>query len=147
MNEKNVGPLRNYNQEQFHLGLAAVQKNSLLDQLRRNESKNVSLLKTDRHRASLKDVNSVPEVNFLGNYLSTMTYDQKPDPKLFETISLNSTFQRSSRKFSLPSVDSSRFGSSILQSQLKTDRFIQPRKSEFLSHGGGSTLEPITELL
>lgn len=73
MNEKNVGPIRNYNQEQFHLGLAAVQKNSLLDQLRRNESKNVSLLKTDRHRASLKDVNSVPEVNFLGNYLSTMT--------------------------------------------------------------------------
>lgn len=73
MNEKNVGPLRNYPHEQFHLGLASVQKNSLLDQLKRNESKDSKLLKTDRVRASLKDINSVPEVNFLGNYLATMT--------------------------------------------------------------------------
>jgi len=113
MNEKNVGPLKNHPHEQFHLGLASVQKNSLLDQLRRNESTNENLLKTNRHRASLKDVNSVPEVSFLGNYLATMTQDQKPDPSLFQTISPNSTFQRSSRKFSLPSVDTSRFGSSI----------------------------------
>ena len=65
-----------------HQGLAEVQKQALLDQLKRSESKNKALLRTTMQRPSMVDVNSVPEVSFLNLYLERLTNDQKLEPNL-----------------------------------------------------------------
>ena len=53
MNTKNVGKLKDYPAMLKHQGLAEVQKQALLDQLKRSESKNKALLQTTMQKLGL----------------------------------------------------------------------------------------------
>lgn len=80
MEEKNVGKIKPDKLIRFHLGLANVQKEALMEQMYRNDSKQQSLLKTDSKRASMMNTNQVAANNFLGIYLDKITSEQKLIP-------------------------------------------------------------------
>ena len=69
-----------------------------MDQLRRNESKEMSLLRSDSKRASLMNLNKEPGSTFLSNYLDKMTQDEKG----FLTVDVED--QPKSSKLHLPAI-------------------------------------------
>ena len=55
------------------LGLAAIDSYVMFDQMQRNDSEDYKLQSTSENRASLKDLNSVRQTNYLTDYLEKLT--------------------------------------------------------------------------
>ena len=59
------------------LGRANIDSHVLMKQMRLNDSTNVSLMKSDHSRASLKDLGGLRGKDYLGGYLERVTQDVK----------------------------------------------------------------------
>ena len=80
LEQKFKGKEKPQNFNSYHLGLKKTQNDALLGQLRRNDSKEVKLLKSDQKRASLTDLSVVQTKNFLGQFLESVTRNEKLPP-------------------------------------------------------------------
>ena len=59
------------------LGRANIDSYVVIKQMKINDSKNASLMKTDNSRASLKDIGGLRGKDYLGSYLERVTSDVK----------------------------------------------------------------------
>ena len=57
--------------------MANIDSHVLMSQINRNDSNNVGLMKTDKNRASLKDIGRLRGRDYLGGYLERITKNVK----------------------------------------------------------------------
>ena len=84
---------KQYKKEKLRdLGLAAINSYVIFDQMSRNDSKNMGLIQTNDHRASLKDINAMRPGNYLSNYLERITTEVKVPKSLVKVIQDSSEY-------------------------------------------------------
>ena len=59
------------------MGRAAIDSSVTMNQMRINDATNRALLKTDKNRASLKDIGGLRGKDYLGGYLERVTNEVK----------------------------------------------------------------------